>query len=322
VAHDRGPDLTMARPPPPGAARAALGDGTSGADASIKPSARAHDDHRAATLCALGAAFVLPCVDAMVKWLVADYPIVMVAWARMGLIAIVLGAIGGSQIGWRMVRPLAWRLQLLRGAAAVLGTVMVFLGFRAMPLAECLAIVSIAPVLANVFSSLWLGERGDAFSWAMALASFAGVLVIARPGFGVFALDAIYPLVGAVGLAGFLTLTRAVSGRDDPRVTAFFGPFVAFVLFSFAMPVNWVAPKSAAHVALFVGAGVLAAAAQVLQTLAYRHGSTHRIAPFSYAALVISIGVGWLVFRAVPDAASLLGMSIIAAAGVAMVLRR
>ena len=62
--------------------------------------------------------------------------------------------------------------------------------------------------------------------------------------------------------------------------------------------------------------------AQVLQTLAYRYGSTHRIAPFSYAALVVSIGVGWLVFRAVPDAWSILGMSIIAAAGVAMVLRR
>ena len=258
----------------------------------------------------------------MVKLLVVDYPVVMVAWVRMGLIAIVLGTIGGSQIGVRMLRPTAWRLQVLRGAAAVLGTVMVFLGFRAMPLAECLAIVSIAPVLANLFSRWWLDEPGDGFSWAMALASFVGVLVIARPGFGVFAFDAIYPLVGAVGLAGFLTLTRAVSRHDDPRVTAFFGPLVAFILFSTAMPLNWVAPKSAAHLALFAAIGLLAAGAQVLQTLAYRHGSTHRIAPYSYASLVVSIVVGWVVFRAVPDAWSILGMGIIAAAGVAMVLRK
>ena len=258
----------------------------------------------------------------MVKWLVADYPVVMVAWVRMGVIAVVLGVAGGSQIGIRMLRPTAWRLQILRGASAVLGTVMVFLGFRAMPLAECLAIVSIAPVLANLFSQFWLDEPGDAFSWATALASFVGVLVIARPGFGVFAFDAIYPLVGAVGLAGFLTLTRAVSNRDDPRVTAFFGPLVAFLMFSTAMSTNWVSPKSAAHLALFLGIGLLAAVAQILQTFAYRYGSTHRIAPFSYAALVVSIGVGWIVFRAVPDAWSILGMSIIATAGVAMVLRR
>ena len=280
------------------------------------------DDRRLATLFALGAAFVLPCVDAMVKWLVADYPVVMVAWARMGVIAVVLGVAGGSQIGLRMLRPTAWRLQVVRGASAVLGTVMVFLGFRFMPLAECLAIVSIAPVLANLFSRFWLDERGDATSWATALASLVGVLVIARPGFGIFAFDAIYPLVGAVGLAGFLTLTRAVSHRDDPRVTAFFGPLVAFLMFSTAVPTHWVSPKSAAHLALFLGIGLLAAVAQVLQTLAYRYGSTHRVAPFSYAALVVSIGIGWLVFGAVPDAWSLLGMSIIAAAGLAMVLRR
>jgi len=280
------------------------------------------DDRRLATLFALGAAVVLPCVDAMVKLLVADYPVIMVAWVRMGLIAVVLGVVGGSQIGLRMLRPIAWRLQILRGASAVLGTVMVFLGFRAMPLAECLAIVSIAPVLANLFSQLWLDEPGDPFSWVTALASFLGVLVIARPGFGVFAVDALYPLAGAVGLAGFLTLTRAVSTRDDPRVTAFFGPLVAFLVFSMAVPTSWLIPKTPAHIALFLGIGLLAAAAQVLQTLAYRYGSTHRIAPFSYAALVVSIGVGWLVFRAVPDAWSVLGMSIIAAAGVAMVLRR
>jgi drug/metabolite transporter (DMT)-like permease len=280
------------------------------------------DDRRLATVFALGAAIVLPCVDAMVKWLVVDYPVVMIAWVRMGLIAVVLGAIGGSKLGMRMLRPNAWRLQILRGASAVLGTVMVFLGFRAMPLAECLAIVSVAPVLANLFSRVWLDEPGDAFSWVTALASFVGVHVIARPGFGVFAFDAIYPLVGAVGLAGFLTLTRAVSQRDDPRVTAFFGPWVAFLMFSLAMPANWVPPKSAAHVALFLGIDLLAAGAQILQTLAYRYGSTHRIAPFSYAALVVAIRVGWLVFRAVPDAWSLLGMSVIAAAGVAMVLRR
>jgi len=283
---------------------------------------RTDDDRRLATLYALGAALVLPCVDAMVKWLVVDYPVVMVAWARMGVIAVVLGVAGGSQIGIRMLRPSAWRRQILRGAFAVLGTMMVFLGFRAMPLAECLAIVSIAPVLANLFSRFWLDEPGDAFSWAAALASFVGVLVIARPGFGVFAFDAVYPLVGAVGLAGFLTVTRAVSRRDDPRVTAFFGPLVAFLMFSTVISAHWVSPKSAAHLALFLGVGLLAAVAHVLQTLAYRHGSTHRIAPFSYAALVVSIGVGWLVFRAVPDAWSIVGMSIIATAGVAMVLRR
>jgi drug/metabolite transporter (DMT)-like permease len=276
---------------------------------------------RRASLLALVAAFILPFADAMVKVLVVDYPVAMLAWARMGMITLVLGAIGGVQIGARLFRPVAWRLQVLRGAAAVLGTGMAFLGFRAMPLAECLAIIFIAPVLANLFSRLWLDEPGDAFSWIAALASFAGVLVIARPGLGVFSFDALYPLAAAVGLAAFYTLTRAVSGRDDARVTAFFGPFVAFLAFSVVIAAHWETPRSAAHLAMFVAVGVIAAAAQVLQTVAYRHGTTHQLAPFGYVSLVVSIGVGWAVFQAVPDGWSLLGMAIIAAAGVATVLR-
>jgi len=277
---------------------------------------------RLAMFLALGAAIILPFADAMAKRLVVEYPVAMIAWARMGVITSVLGVLGAAQIGAaRMLRPVAWRLQLLRGAAAVLGTAMAFLGFRAMPLAECLAIIFIAPVLANLFSRFWLHEPGDAFSWIAALASFAGVLLIARPGAGVFALEALYPVAAAVALAGFYTLTRAVSGRDDSRVTAFFGPFIAFLAFSTVVGAYWETPKSLAHLAMFVGIGVIGAVGQVLQTVAYRHGTTHQLAPFGYASLVVSIGVGWLVFAAVPDGWSILGMAIIAGAGMATVVR-
>src|SRR3954447_15558494 len=84
---------------------------------------------RLAAALALGAAFVLPVADAMMKTLVVEYPVVMVAWARMGLIVVFLGIVGGAQIGARMVRPVSWRLQLLRGFSAVLGTSFILLGF-------------------------------------------------------------------------------------------------------------------------------------------------------------------------------------------------
>ena len=279
-------------------------------------------DVRRAIALAIATAIVLPVVDAMVKRLVADYPVVMVAWVRMGLIVVFLGIVGGARLGTRMLRPVAWRLQILRGLSAVLGTVMVFLGFRAIPLAECLAIVAIAPVLSNLFARWWLAEPGDGWSWAMALLSFAGVLVIVRPGTGVWASAAVYPVIGAIGLAGFLTITRAVAGRDDPRVTAFFGPLVSFLAFSTVMPFNWVTPKSAIHLALFAGIGALAALAQVLQTLAYRHGTTHQIAPFAYLSVIVSVFVGWAAFGAIPDGWSIAGMAVIVVAGVGAALRR
>ena len=163
-------------------------------------------------------------------------------------------------------------------------------------------------------------ERGDSRSWFAAAASFVGVLVIVRPGFGVFSWEVLLPVVCALSLAFFQACTRALSGRDDARVTAFFGPAVAFCVFSLAMPFNWVMPRSWFDAGLFVALGAIVAGVQVLQTQAYRHGTTHVIAPFTYVGIVNSVWLGWLVFGAVPDAWSFVGMAVIAGAGVAMVL--
>ena len=175
------------------------------------PYRRPSSNPRLAAAAALAAACLFVGGDVMVKVLVNDYPVVMVAWARMALIVALLGISGGARLGLRLFRPAAWRLQVLRGASGVVGSTMVFLGLRAMPLAECLAVVSIAPVLSNLLSRWWLDEPGDALSWMTALASFAGVLAIVRPGMGVFSIEALYPLSGAIGVAVFLTATRAVS---------------------------------------------------------------------------------------------------------------
>ncbi|MGB7304142.1 MAG: DMT family transporter [Burkholderiaceae bacterium] len=268
---------------------------------------------------AIGVALLLPLVDTLVKWLVQDYAIAMVAWVRMGLISIFLGVTGASSVGMAILRPVAWRLQIARGLAAVLGTTMVFIGFQVLPLAECLAIVFIAPVIANIFSQIYLKERGSLVSWALALVSFFGVLLIAKPGTDLFTFNAVYPLVGAFGLAAFLTLTRAVAEYDKSQVTAFFGPFIAFLAFSLVLPVYWVTPKSTTDIAMFLAIGVLASAATLLQTLSYRYGTTHVVAPFGYSSLIVAIGLGWAVFGSVPDQLSVLGMVVIAAAGIAMV---
>lgn len=271
---------------------------------------------------ALAAALVLSGADAMVKWLVRDYPVIMIAWSRMALVTVFLFAVNVRLLGRRLFKPVAWRAQIARGAAAVLGNGMFLLGVRYMPLAECTAVIFLAPVLANVFSMWMLGERGDRLSWMVAIASLAGVVLIARPGSALFTPAIVFPLAGSVGLATFMTLTRAVSRDDDPRVTAFFGPMVAACLLALALPLGWTLPQSWFDGALMMAIGVLASAAQVLQTLAYREGTTHQVAPFSYSGLVFAILMGWAVFGDVPDPIAWAGMLLIGLGGVILVVRR
>lgn len=279
-----------------------------------------HNKPLLAAICAFGTAVILPFVDSMVKVLVVTYPIVMVAFARFGISTLFLGLLVVRQHGLAALVPNAWRLQTLRALSAVLGTLLVFEGFRTMPLAECQAIVFIAPVIANLLAWWWLGEKADTVSWLIALTSFAGVMLIVKPGSELFTPAAFYPLTGAFGLASFLVLSRAVADKDAPGTTAFVGAGIGALVFMTMLPWNWVTPSADINLVFLVLVGVGATAANLLIAWSYRYGKTHFVTPISYSSLIIVTILGYVFFDELPDMWAGLGMVVVLFSGVALVL--
>ena len=67
--------------------------------------------------------------------------------------------------------------------------------------------------------------------------------------------------------------------------------------------------------------GVLATMGHFLFTAAYREADASLLAPVNYLHLVWAALLGWVVFGHAPDAVTLLGMAMVAGAGVAVALR-
>ncbi len=256
----------------------------------------------------------------MVKVLLVTYPIAMVACARFGISTVFLGLMVIRQKGLAALVPNAWRLQTLRALSAVFGTLFVFEGFRTMPLAECQAIVFIAPVIANLLAWWWLNEKADAVSWIIAFVSFAGVMLIIKPGTELFTPAAFFPLTGAFGLASFLVLSRAVSDKDDPGTTAFVGAGIGAVAFLAMLPWNWVTPSFDLNLLFFLLVGIGATAANLLIAWSYRYGKTYFVTPISYSSLIIVTILAYLFFGELPDAWAALGMVIVLVSGIVLVL--
>ena len=268
---------------------------------------------------ALASALILSTMDAFTKLLVQEYPVVMVAWARFGVMAFLYGAISWRSFGWRIFRPQRMKAQCLRATAVVFATIVFYKGLMVLPLADCIAIVFVAPILTALISSRYLGERSSATTWAVIAASFAGLLLIVRPGSELFNWAALYPLVSAVGLAIYQVTTRAVSQADDPRVTMFFTSIVVCAAFSLTLPFSFVAPRSGTDLGLMLLIGVLGATGQLALTFAFRYAQAAVVASVGYSAIVWAAAIGWLLFGHVPDAWSTAGMAIIAVSGVVLV---
>ena len=268
---------------------------------------------------ALASTVVLATMDAFTKLLVQDYPVVMVAWARFGVMALLYGAISWRSFGWRMFRPQRMRVQCLRATVVVFATLAFYEGLIVLPLAECIAIVFVAPILTALISSRYLGERATPSTWIALAGSFLGVLLIVRPGSDLFSWAALFPLASAVGLALYQVTTRVVSQTDDPRVTMFFTSIVVCAAFSLVLPLGFAAPCSGTDLGLMLLVGVLGAAGQLILTFAFRYAQAALVASVGYSAIVWSVAIGWLMFGHVPDGWSLLGMAVIAVFGVVLV---
>ena len=266
-----------------------------------------------ALMIAACASFAL--LDATVKVLCARYPAPMIAWARYFFHVAILLMIMWPRYGVRLFRTRRPGLQLVRGVCLGASSLFFFSALGFLPLAETSALASVAPILVTVAAVRWLGEKPPpGTAWALGM-SFAGVLLIIRPGTELFGWAALLPLCTAVCGAGYQLATRRLSGVDDGITTLFLGGVVSVVLLLTVLPFYWAFPTSVLDALLFMLTGVIGAVGHLLLVRAYEYASASTLAPFSYAHAVTALPVGWLLFDAFPDDIALTGVSLIVLTG-------
>jgi drug/metabolite transporter (DMT)-like permease len=169
-----------------------------------------------------------------------------------------------------------------------------------------------------LLSVIFLKEKVELARWIAILCSFAGVLIIIRPGSGVFTWAALFPIGNAFVFATYQIATRRIAGLESPYTSIFYAGLVGSVLLTAILPDIWMLPQSPWHAAGFVTIGVLGALGHLILIKAYEYAPASRLAPFSYAQLIWVAIIGFFVFGDFPDGWSLLGMAILVASGIFM----
>jgi drug/metabolite transporter (DMT)-like permease len=130
-----------------------------------------------------------------------------------------------------------------------------------------------------------------------------------------------WPLLCAVGVAGYQILTRKLAGHDNPITTLFFPGLIAIILVPAIFPGSFfVVPSELPHGLALFAAGTLGAIGHFLLIRAHHHAPATMLAPFGYAQLVVALVLGWLLFAQLPDGVALAGIALIAGSGLGLIL--
>jgi len=224
------------------------------------------------------------------------------------------------RMGMVLVRTANLRLQIIRGVVLTASSVVFLSALRLMPLAEAAAIAFMTPIIIAVLAGPVLGERVERRTWVALAGGFIGVLLIVRPGGGLFTPAALLPLASAFMMALYQMMTSKLAGRDAPLTTLFYPAVIGTALVPLIFPHELAQPREVLHGALFVLIGVLGGLGHFLLIRAHDYVPSSVLSPFMYAQLLTALVLGWVVFRQLPDAIALAGMAAIAASGLLLIL--
>lgn len=270
----------------------------------------------------IGSALAFSVMNALVKSVGGRLPSQEIVFAR-SLVALVLSAL----LLWRAGVPMLGHdkpLLLLRGVFGFCGLSAIFFAVTRLPLAEATTLTYLHPVFTAVLAALFLREPIGRGVWFGIPLSFAGIVLVAKPGFlfgaaGGGAATSLDPVATAAAVAGAFfagcayVCVRKLGRREHPLVIVLYFPLVTVVSAPATVPLmseGAVWPAGMDWLAL-LGVGIAAQVGQVALTRGMQHEPAGRATALSYLQVVFAAGLGFTFFSERPDALSVVGAALI-----------
>lgn len=262
------------------------------------------------------ATLVFALQDGISKHLAAEYNTMMVIMVRYWFFAafvIVLASRqpGGIRQAARTRQPV---LQSLRALLLVIEICIAVYGFTLLGLVESQAVFSVYPLLIAALSGPVLGERVGWRRWMAIGAGMIGILIILKPGSGVFQTAALVPFASALLFALYGLMTR-YAARKDSANTSFFWTGTVGSLAMTTVGIWFWQPMSGPDWGWMSLLCVTGALGHFLLIKCYEVAEASAVQPFAYLQLVFAAILGITLFDEVIRINVAIGAGIVVLAG-------
>lgn len=216
---------------------------------------------------------------------------------------------------WRqsfeLVHP---RLVHLRAFTGVTSAVLITYAFVNIPFAETYSLVFMMPLFITIMSVFVLKERVAAPRWILLALSFAGVMLVVRPGFRALELGHLAALGCAVFAGATTTILRLIAAKEK-RVSLIAVPALYVVIVNAVLMIPGFIMPSPAQFALLAVSGSFIGMGHLLLIGATRNAQASQVAPIQYVQIVWAIALGAAFYDEFPDSLAYVGLALVVLSG-------
>lgn len=269
----------------------------------------------AGALYVLSASFVFAILGALVKVVSSSLPNEMVVFFR-NVCALIFTLpwfwysrpSGGIRTG-------CFRLHLLRGITGLGAMYCFFYAIAHMQLSEAYLLIATAPLFIPVIAYVWMREPVTRNVRRAIIIGFFGIVLILRPGVGIFQPVALVGLGAGVLAAIAMVSIRRMSATEPVILIVFYFTVLSTVLSAGPLLWSWRSPPPAIWW-LLVFIGLLATIGQFFLTKGYSIAPAAQVGPFAYSNVVFAIFIGWIFWEEALDLLTWAGALLICISGI------
>lgn len=277
----------------------------------------------------------LSIADAIIKVTVSDMPLSQFIFLRSCVTLPLLIAILRTRFPDVALRPLRPGWAILRSALLLTSLLLYYASLPRLDLSMAAAVYYTIPLFITLFAALWIKEPVGPKGWIGVALGFCGVLLMLKPEAGDLNLYALVPLASAILYAVAMVVTRTRARAENPFVLALVFNLIAAALGGGAVLAALVAgggdapglfmgpwlPMGAAQWGLIVALSGTMLIGSVGTAIAYQSGPPAIVSTWDFSYLAFAVLWGVALFGERLDPASVLGIGLIALAGI-IVIRR
>lgn len=213
------------------------------------------------------------------------------------------------------IRSTRLPVHVLRAVLLVIEIAIMIWAYTMIGLIETHAVFAFCPLLVVALSGPLLGEKISLHRLMALGVGMLGVLIILRPGTGMFSWAAVLPLVSALFFALYSVLTR-LTARAEPNFPSFFWPAViGAVIMTFIGVPKWQAVAAADWPWMLTYAAV-SVLSNWLLLKTYELAEASAVQPFAYMQFVFIALIGILAFGETLSLVVVAGAALVIAAGI------
>jgi drug/metabolite transporter (DMT)-like permease len=282
---------------------------------SVIPGKAYRNQPIAGALFVLGASFMFAMVGTLVKVVSTSLNNEMVVFFRnvCSLIFILPWFVYSRPSGG--IKTSCLRLHLLRSVAGLGAMYCFFYAIAQLRLSEAFLLSCASPLFIPLIAYVWMREQVTYNAKGAIIAGFIGIVLILKPGFGIFRPAMLVALATGVLVALAMVTIRRMSFSEPAIRIVFYFTIFSTVISAGPLFWSWQSPLPEIWWLLIL-IGLLAAVGQFFLTKGYSMAPAAQVSPLTYGNVVFATIIGWIYWGETMDMLTWAGALLVCMAGI------